>query len=107
MSVKPLTPSEVAAEQVTTIPDFVIEAVNGLLLAGFRGGRAKLYQPQLVDAIIQKAPDGTLRSDVFANHWLDFEDTFRQAGWVVVFDKPGYNESYDPNFTFTRALSRR
>ncbi len=36
------------------------------------------------------------------NHWLDVEDVYREAGWVVEYDKPGYCESYEATFTFKK-----
>jgi hypothetical protein len=33
---------------------------------------------------------------------MDFEPFYEKAGWKVVYDKPGYCESYAANFTFTR-----
>ena len=33
--------------------------------------------------------------------WLDVEDVYRKAGWEVIYDAPGYNESfYEPSFEF-------
>lgn len=43
-----------------------------------------------------------LRGDVFERGYLDIEETYRKAGWSVVYDKPGYNETYDAFYTFTR-----
>jgi hypothetical protein len=31
---------------------------------------------------------------------LDIEDTYREAGWKVEYDKPAYCENYPANFTF-------
>jgi hypothetical protein len=32
---------------------------------------------------------------------LDIEPIYREAGWIVEYDKPAYCENYDANFTFT------
>jgi hypothetical protein len=42
------------------------------------------------------------QSEVYAKGWLNFEAIYEEAGWKVVYDKPGYNETYDANFTFTK-----
>lgn len=42
------------------------------------------------------------RQEIFDNCWLDVEDIFEEVGWKVVYDKPGYNESYPANFEFTK-----
>ena len=47
-----------------------------------------------------------MENDVFIklihkNHWPDFEDVYRKAGWTVVYKSPAYNESAQPIFTFS------
>jgi hypothetical protein len=41
------------------------------------------------------------RGEIFHRGWLDVEDAYRAEGWTVVYDKPGYNESYAASFTFS------
>ena len=31
---------------------------------------------------------------------FDVEDIYEKAGWDVTYDTPGYNETYEPKFTF-------
>lgn len=42
------------------------------------------------------------RNTVFKNKWLDVESLFENEGWKVNYDKPGYCESYEASFKFTR-----
>jgi hypothetical protein len=44
---------------------------------------------------------GITEQRVFDRHLLDVEEVFEDVGWDVDYDKPGYNESYQPTFTFT------
>lgn len=98
---QPITPSQAAHRY--RIPAFVIDAVNGLL----RKDGVLLKQDDVIAAILARAPAGTTRAEVFTEKWLDFEDVFRGAGWAVVYDKPGYNETYEPTFEFRPTKSRR
>jgi hypothetical protein len=42
------------------------------------------------------------RDDVYDKGWLNIEPVYAEFGWVVEYDKPGYNESYDATFEFTK-----
>lgn len=90
---KPLSPSEVEQKK---LPSFVIEAVNSLLMK-----KTHFTQGELVQAIFDYAPKRITSSDIYDNNWLDIEYTYEQAGWNIRYDRPGYNETYEANFTFT------
>ena len=47
-------------------------------------------------------PTAKARQELFDNHYLDIEPAYRNAGWKVEFDKPGYNETYDSYFVFSK-----
>lgn len=102
--VKPISPEEVATLKTKIIPEEVIEAVNELIASRFSNGYANFTQKDLVALIKKKfkehgkeAPSDKLIMD---EHWLDFEDIYREEGWKVFYDKPGYNESYNATFEF-------
>ena len=40
--------------------------------------------------------------DVLDKDYLNIEEVFRAVGWVVIYDKPAYNESYEPTFEFRK-----
>jgi hypothetical protein len=90
----PIKPEDVVPLRSKNIPDWVIEAVNRLIVAKWKGDQAIVYQEEIVK---QYLGDGD-----FDYHWLNFEDIFREAGWKVVYDKPHYSESYKAHFTFMR-----
>ena len=102
---KPITPSEVAKARQATLPDFVIRAFNECIVAGWEAnaGASVFNQDDVVRLIIQyggeRVPHG--RQQIFNERWLDVEDVYRQRGWDVKYDKPGYNEDYPATFTFT------
>lgn len=104
---KPITPSEVADQKLKDIPDFVIEIVNKLIASNFSGSRSCFQQEAVVAAILAAQPEGVTRQAIFNNGWLNFEEIYRQAGWTVEYDKPGYNETYAANFTFSKPREKR
>ena len=100
-AVKPLSPEEVLEKKGNDIPDVVITAVNNLLAKNLSGKKyATLLQKDIIKEI-QRLDIGISKSDIYDNHWLDFESLFDKAGWKVSYDKPGYNETYEASFDFT------
>jgi hypothetical protein len=117
--VLPYTPAEAAAASKNRIPDFVINAFNDLIAEKLYNGKAVIKQGEAVEAILARIPESEQsvsyvgirneatwdrqkdRAKIFSHHWLDVEPLYRDQGWSVEFDKPGYNESYDGFFTFT------
>lgn len=95
----PIKPEEI----IFTVPDYVITAVNQLLKEQFVKRSVVITQEEVVKRIMDIT--GKTRTEVFAEadkgHILDFEDTYRQFGWDVAYDKPGYNETYPASFKFT------
>jgi hypothetical protein len=102
---KPITPSEVTRKKKESLPKEVIEAFNELIAEKWDGSSATVMQPEVIKLICSKL---NVRSDkVFDSGWLDVESIFRQAGWSVKYDKPGYNESYEASFEFRKKRSRQ
>lgn len=100
MRVKPLAPNEVVEAKRELIPDVVIETFNTLLAERGASGYTTIYQDEVV---AQLEEQGLTQSDIYGHHWLDVEDVYREAGWKVEYDKPGYNETYRAFFRFSVA----
>ncbi len=99
--VKPISPSEILGNLDKIIPPVVIQAVNNLLMKQYRDGSVTILQDEIIQEIINL--DGAItRDQIFDNKWLDFEALYRQNGWSVEYDKPGYNESYTARFIFKK-----
>jgi hypothetical protein len=93
--IRPIRPEEVSKEKV--IPLFVIESVNELLNEKSRGkGQTVTILLKDIKERVRSKTDADLNDS-----WFDFEPLYREAGWCVVFDSPGYNESYSSFFEFT------
>lgn len=93
---KPITPSE--ARYPDRIPSKVFEAFNNQINKNFRGCSAAFKQSDVVDDIC--ALMNVTREEVFSKGWLDIEPYYQNMGWIVIYDKPGYNESYEATFEF-------
>jgi hypothetical protein len=110
--IKPISPNEVVSQKAkAVIPDYVFEAFNFLISKNFRNGSATVKQNEVVDRIVSREYDihdntppsrQITREYLFDNHLLDVEDVYREAGWVVEYDKPAYCETYEATFKFTK-----
>ena len=98
--IKPVSPDEVVGLKSHIFPDGVIDAVNKTIAKHYDGKTAKFSQDEVLREIC--AAMGVPRDTVFSHKWLDFEPLYEAEGWKVYYDKPAYNESYEPTFTFTR-----
>ena len=99
MAVKPISPDEVVSEKLKVLPDVVIEVVNGLIAQKWNGHSAKIKQEEIILALTER---GLSRKDISKKNLLELEDVYRQQGWKVAYDRPGYCESYDPFFEFKK-----
>jgi hypothetical protein len=95
---KPLSPAEAQKAFNKNLPDFVIESVNELIVATLdSSGRASFTFEELEQKIKSKKPD----DQPWTRKWLDIEETFREHGWRVESDSPGYNETYKGHYKFS------
>ena len=97
--INPIKPSDVVSAKIATMPEFVIESFNFLIAKNFDGSSSRVIQDDVVK-LIEIAIECDGDEQEFDNHWLDIEPIYKQAGWEVVYDKPGYNESYRAYFVF-------
>lgn len=101
--VQPISPDKIIENLDDIIPEYVIESVNELLKKKFRDIDDTIYikQDELIKLILDKS--SIKREEIFDNHYLDFEALYEKYGWEVSYDKPGYDESYTPNWKFSKA----
>lgn len=92
----PISPQDI--DNTKNIPEEVFEVVNALLEKNFSRGRAVIFEADIVSTLVTRY--NYSRDQIYGNHWLDFEEAYRDNGWEVKYDKPGYNESYEPSFEF-------
>lgn len=91
-----ITPEDAEKAKGRSIPPEAFEAFNELIVADLDAhGTATVRQCDVEKAI--RAKLGTIEM-----RWLDVESCYRAAGWKVEYDKPGYNETYEATFKFSR-----
>ena len=96
----PITPAEAMKAKTQAIPPEVFEVFDGLITRNISlTGTAKVDQDEAVTMIASKL--NIHRGVVFANKWVDVEEAYRQAGWLVEYDKPAYDENYKAYYMFT------
>lgn len=95
--IRPIAPDEVTRHKVEEFPPEVIETSNRFIVEKVLNGEALVFQGDVVDDLVLK---GLQRAQIFKRGWLNVEDMYREAGWHVEYDKPGYNESYPASFKF-------
>lgn len=99
----PIKPSEVGKAKDHHFPDFVIAAFNECITRYWDGRAATFERAEVLREILARRPLATIDADyVFRQRWLDVEDTYRRAGWHVAYERPGYDETYEPKFTFRK-----
>ena len=96
---RPITPDEVVAAKRVAIPDAVFDAFNALIAKHWGGGSSSFQQKEIVSVLEDR---GISSNEIFNNYYLDVEDIYREAGWLVEFDQPGFNETYEATFTFRK-----
>lgn len=87
--------------------DETIEAFNELIQEKWDGKQAKITQDEAVVRILDKytypndeAFRNKKRDEILHKHQLDVENIYREKGFIVEYDKPGWNETYDAFFIF-------
>lgn len=107
--IKPISPREVIGKKKELMPDEVLLAFNEIIAKNFSNGSATVRQCDIVALLVEKLQmnpeyanetSAVLKGRIFNNHWLDVEGIYRKAGWIVSYDKPGFNESYEATFEF-------
>ena len=101
----PIKAQDIVKAKTTTIPDEVFDAFNELIASKWDGRSAHITQDEVVKLSLvklQSTGKDISRNKLFESGWLDIEDSYREAGWDVGYDKPGYNESYEAFFVFSK-----
>lgn len=96
----PISPDEVPDKQIVSLPAEVFATFDELIVEAWDGRVAKVLQSVAVDKISAKLR--CTRETVFNRGWLNIEAAYRSVGWVVEYDKPGYNETYEASFLFKK-----
>ena len=93
---RPILPKEVVSKKSQLLPSVVFDVFNELITENWDGKESR-FTISDVYACFEKYKVESIKPT-----WLDVEPTYREAGWVVAFDKPGYNESYSGTYMFRK-----
>lgn len=97
---EPIKPEDIVNLKEKVIPDAVFAVFNALIVENWNGYNATFRQKVAAELIATKL-DTTI-SELYDKHYLDVEDIYRKAGWIVKYDKPAYCESYPATFSFSK-----
>ena len=95
--IKPLTYDEVKKAKIefrkNNIPDFVVEAINCLLVQKFSANEnvISISQNAIIDKILSLSNIGYTTNEIIDNGYLDFEELYLDFGWEVTYYKQDYN----------------
>jgi hypothetical protein len=104
----PIKPEDVQDKRNESIPEPVFEAFNELIVREWALGSANFTLTEVANLAIEKLRKtdesfkDLTRQQMYDKGWMDVEPAYRKAGWKVEFDKPGWEQSYDANFTFSK-----
>lgn len=99
MSVKPITPSEARAAYGLDFPDWVIDTFNKVITKNLKGKVSRFTKDEVLIELEKQGK--ALACEIYDKHWLDVEPLYMKFGWLVEYDRPGYNESYSGEYKFT------
>jgi hypothetical protein len=108
---KAMSPKDIGKYKANAFPVWVFEAFNQCIASSFTNGRAMVKQNDVINKMICLQHDtldedaiedgqGLSRAEIFDNGYLNIEEVYREQGWKVEYDKPGYSESYDAFWIF-------
>jgi hypothetical protein len=105
----PIKPEDVVELKEKHIPEEVFTAFNNLIAKHFDGRSSRITANSVMSELLINPPKEVVemepacrRKYIFENRYLDVEDIYRNAGWKVEYDGPGYSETYDAYFVFTK-----
>lgn len=104
--IKPIRPEEIIEKKINSIPDAMFQAVNELLARNWNGSESVIRKDDLLNRYFEitgKTNDRPTHDEIYKFRWLDFEDAYREVGWVVNYEQPSYGDSdFEPYYKFER-----
>lgn len=99
MRVRPISPDEVKDKKFE-IPGDVIEVVNAMIDKNWTGRSSTIAVTSLVAHLCNKFNISS--TEVLQRGYLDFEEEYRAAGWIVESQKPPEDCSTEAHFVFSK-----
>jgi hypothetical protein len=98
--IRPIRPEDVDAEKEKYFPDAIIKIFNREIASNWDGSISRVQQDDVIPLIMVAL--GVNRDYVFEKGLLNVEPIYRECGWDVEYVKPGYDETYEPFFRFSK-----
>lgn len=95
----PISPDGIAGDS-SRIPDKVFEIFNQLLRMKWNGTSAVITLKEFRDALLAA---GFTLERIKAERLLDIEEAYRAQKWKVFYDQPGFNETHQPRYIFSKS----
>ena len=97
---KIISPDEAIQQAQRCIPDDVFEAINELIAEKLDtiSKQSTVKQDDVIERVCIKMG---IQREQFDLRWLNVEDLYRNMGWIVMYDSPAYNETYNAFFKFS------
>ena len=88
---KILSPKAAKELNLKSIPDFVFEAFNNLLIKNYDDYCVILHVKDVTEEIIKVCtiPGGIFEDDIYKNGWLNVEYEYRRNEWDVEYERDG------------------
>ena len=103
-SVGPISPKEAQERHLgSEIPGEVYAVFNRILSERFAHS-ITIKQKEVVQKVIDEMRIGeqdVTAQYIFDHHWLDIGPAYEKLGWLVMYYKPGYNESWEAYWIFS------
>lgn len=99
-SIKPIRPEETLVRRVQFFPTQVLESFNQLIAQNCINGESKVLKKDVTSLMME---NGLKEEEIYKKHWLDVEEIYRNNGWNVKYDQPGYgdDQDFEPYYTFS------
>jgi hypothetical protein len=91
-----IKPEDIISAKRAALNPVVEKAVDFLIAYKWNGYCSKFTLRELKNKIVEMSGHNATKE------MLNFESIYREHGWKVSFDTPGYHESYESSWTFTK-----
>jgi hypothetical protein len=95
----PITPQEVQLKRKKVFPKEIIDVFNSFIILNWNGQKSVVKQSSIINYI--KAKMDITDEEIFDKHYLDIEEIYKEVGWVVEYNKPTWDETFEAYFVFT------
>ena len=97
--VEPISPKDVVSYKEKVTPSIIIKTFNEVIAKAWNGSQAIIY-PQEILTLIQPFLSNEELEDLNLGGVITI---YKEKGWDIEVDRPGYNENYRTKYTFSKS----